>query len=237
MLKVLVFEDNIDELNTLQKYAKNFFDARNISYHIDYKSTFPDDLSCLSNYDIVFLDIRLGNQNGIFFGQKLTEVYPGIVTIITSKYSQYLIEGYKINARRYFLKPYTQELFNIEMDDVLSSNFFKQHYGFYDEQIAPYKIHYRDILYVEYSFHKSIIHFINDDMISCYYPLRYWIAKLSNKGFSQPYRSLIVNLSYIENFSNNENNIIMSNGDNIPISKHYKKQFFLEYMEYLHSAI
>ncbi len=50
MLKVLVFEDNIDELNTLQKYAKNFFDARNISYHIDYKSTFPDDLSCLSNY-------------------------------------------------------------------------------------------------------------------------------------------------------------------------------------------
>ena len=237
MLKVLVFEDNIDEINILQNYAKSFFDARNISYHMDYKNTFPEDLNCLSNYDIVFLDIQLGNQNGIIFGEKLTEAYPGIVTIITSKYSQYLIEGYKINARRYFLKPYTQELFNIEMDDVLSSNFFKQHYGFYDEQIAPYKIHYRDILYVEYSFHKSIIHFIDDNIVSCYYPLKYWIAKLSDKGFSQPYRSFIVNLSYIENFSSGENNIIMSNGDRIPISKYYKKQFFLEYMEYLHTAI
>lgn len=70
MLKVLVFEDNINEINTLQKYAKIYFDARNISYQMDYKSTFPEDLNCLSNYDIMFLDIQLGNQNGIIFGKK-----------------------------------------------------------------------------------------------------------------------------------------------------------------------
>lgn len=237
MLRVLIFEDSVEEANILQEYAQYFFNTRKISFHLDFQNVFPENLDYISDYDIIFLDVELGNQNGINFGRRLTELYPEVIIIITSQYPQYLIEGYRINARRYFLKPYSQELFNIEMDDVLSSNYFKQHYGFYDECIAPFKIHYRDILYIEYYAHKSIIHFIDDKKISCYYPLKYWNDKLHDKGFSQPYKSFIVNLAYIEAFSEDKKNMTMSNSDVLPISKHYKRQFFLEYREYLHTVI
>lgn len=237
MLKVLVFEDHADEVQILSEYAKHFFETRHISYDLDFRSAFPDDLDLISGYDIIFLDIELGEQNGISFGKKLTEQYPEMVTIITSQYSQYLIEGYKINARRYFLKPYSQDFFNAEMDDVLSSTYFKQHYGFYDDHIAPFKIHYRDILYVEYALHKSVIHLSGSKVISCRYPLKYWHDKLSGKGFSQPYKSFIVNLAHIDDLTENKKEIIMGSGDAIPLSKHYKKQFLFDYTEYLHTAI
>lgn len=70
-----------------------------------------------------FLDIQLNHENGIDIGLKLKHIYHDCRIIIISNYMKYALEGYKIHADRYFLKPITQELFNIEMENIIKNHF------------------------------------------------------------------------------------------------------------------
>ena len=56
-------------------------------------------------YDFIFLDIQLENINGIDFARRVREKNRDSIIVITSNYQKYLIEGYTIEAQRYFLKP------------------------------------------------------------------------------------------------------------------------------------
>lgn len=73
----------------------------------------------IKNYDLLFLDIKLNDENGIDIGLKLQSQDHDCRIIITTNYSKYAIDGYKINADRYFIKPISQKEFDIEMDTII----------------------------------------------------------------------------------------------------------------------
>ena len=58
--------------------------------------------------------------------------------IITSRYKKYLIDGYRIRADQYFLKPIQEVVFNTEMEDELYL-FQIKYSGFYDENLSKQK--------------------------------------------------------------------------------------------------
>lgn len=235
MLKIAVFEDDESELKFLLDYSYDFFSYRNINYKIDCFNEFKEDYDFLFSYDIIFLDIEVGNKNGIDYGYQIRKKYPDLIIIIISKHPQYLVEGYRIDAKRYMLKPLSRKLFNIEMDSVLKSSSFKQQFGFYDKNIATFKIHYCEILYVESIGRKTFLHLINDKVIQTTYPLKKWLTLLDDKGFSQVYKSFIVNLSYIDEIKDNE--LCLSNDVYIPVSRYYKEKFKKDYYLHLRTAL
>lgn len=53
--------------------------------------------------DAVFTDINMPDLSGLDFARSLTDVP---ILVFTTAYSQYAIEGYKVNAIDYLLKPY-----------------------------------------------------------------------------------------------------------------------------------
>lgn len=237
MLNIIVFEDNEHEFQVLHKCLVEFFSRKSIEYKIDFRNTFPSDISDMLYYDIMFIDIELNEQSGIEFGYKLRQKYPDILIIITSSHPQYLIDGYKIDAKRYILKPIDKQLFDIEMEDVLSSSFFKQHFGFYDSNIAPYKIHYSEIMYVEFLDRKTHVHLLNGNILICTYTLKQWSTILNNKGFAQSHKSFIVNLYHISGFASDDKEIILSNDEKIPLSRHFKKVFQEDYYSHIHTLL
>jgi len=149
MLNVLIIDDDLKDSKDLEMLCIHYFNKRNIDHKISIELKLNENLDIFSNVDILFLDVEIGNDNGIEFSKKLRKVYPELMIIITSKYSQYLIDGYSIDAKRYFLKPIDENIFNEEMENVLGAT-FQKYMGFYDSKIAPYKIHYDKILYVEF---------------------------------------------------------------------------------------
>ena len=79
--------------------------------------------------------------------------------------------------------------------------------------------------------------FVNNIEKKTTYPLKHWIEKLSNKGFGQPYKSFLVNLDYVSGFSSDGKDIIMNNGEKIPLSKNFKKSFTNQYFANLHNIL
>ena len=104
MLNVLIIDDDLKDSKDLEKLCIYYFNKRNIDYKINIELKLNENLDTFSNVDILFLDVEIGNNNGIEFSKKLRKVYPELIIIITSKYSQYLIDGYSIDAKRYFLR-------------------------------------------------------------------------------------------------------------------------------------
>ena len=60
--------------------------------------------------DAVFTDINMPDLSGIDFARSLTNVP---ILVFTTAYSQYAIEGYKVNAIDYLLKPYGMPEFQV----------------------------------------------------------------------------------------------------------------------------
>lgn len=54
---------------------------------------------------------------------------------------------------------------------------------------------------------------------------------VNNSNFSQTHKSFIVNLKHILTFDNND--LKMSNGDMVPISRHYKDDLLNKYLSEL----
>ena len=132
MIKILICEDIERDKLHLHQLLDSFLLTNKISYKIDYLENFDVGTNLFLEYDLIFLDIELGDYNGIEIASKIRTYNRSSIIIITSSFKKYLIDGYKIEAKRYLIKPIDEKVFNIEMQSVLSTS-FKQQYGFFDK--------------------------------------------------------------------------------------------------------
>lgn len=230
-MRILIFEDNQNDLDDLLKNINTFFSATEIKYDV---KTCMDPKYVLDNhfnYDMLFLDIEVAEESGIDIGCEIRKKNHDIRIIFVTNYSKYLIDGYKAQASRYFVKPIQQEGFELELKNVIS-DYLEEYNGFYDKTISINKIYFNKIVYIEFIKRKTSIHFMSGEVITTNYPLKYWVETLFSHDFAQPYKSFIVNLKHISGFTKNE--VIMDNEEVLPISRFYKQDFETRYIDYLH---
>lgn len=231
-MRILIIEDNDRDLKNLIKNIDLFFKYRSCTYEIEVYQNNQNLLESLKSYDLIFLDVELGDENGIEVAMKIREVNQDIRIIITSNHIKYSIEGYKVQANRYFVKPIKQDDFDIELNNVLS-RYLQDFKGFIDERISKQKIYYNTILYIEIVGRKTQINFLNGDVLISPYSIKKWLNDLHNLPFVQIHKSFIINLNHTRSFMNKE--VFMVHGDPLPLSRHYKSEFVKAYMCNLHS--
>lgn len=233
-MNLIVYEDDEKDYKILETCIDNLFQMEDIQYNLYRCKDKKDLFKHLDICDILFLDIELNEQNGIEIGKETRKENATCTIVIVSNYSKYLIDGYKIHAERYLLKPLEQKVFDVEMKNILHQ-YFQTRYGFRDKKISSHKILYKDIIYIESVDHKTAFHFVNRKIIYCTYPLSHWKKIVPNQIFAQPYRCYLVNLMYV--YDCNDEEIILTNNEKIPISRLYKKTFFDIYLKRLHFTV
>lgn len=107
-----------------------------------------------SQIDLIFLDIQMPELSGIEFASilpKQTKI------IFTTAFSQYAIEGYKVNALDYLLKPISYDAFFKSANKALlwhteqskQSVFTKDRFVFIKSDYKLVKVCFDDILFIE----------------------------------------------------------------------------------------
>ena len=63
----------------------------------------------LNQYDIIFLDINLMDENGIELGSKIQKMNNPPAIIFATAHDQYAVQAFELSATDYILKPFGQE--------------------------------------------------------------------------------------------------------------------------------
>lgn len=181
------------------------------------------------NIDIIYLDIEMPQINGIEFAKI---VPPSCHIIFTTAYDRYAVQGFRVNAIDYLLKPVSYDEFleatnraikTIEAEKSASIPVKQREFLLVKSEYRLIQIRISDILYIEglkdyikiYMAHqqKAILTLMSMKGIE---------QALPSGKFMRVHRSYIVNTSQISII---ERNHLIIAGNTIPVSESYRQQF------------
>lgn len=227
MIEVVICDDDKLENARTKTCIQNLLKSKNLDANI--KAIYNTDfiLDICENVDFLFLDMEIGELNGISVGEALRKNKNDCHIIITSKYQKYLLDGYTIKPDRYLLKPYSQTQFNQLMNPIIDEYLEENRY-LIDDKLPGVKVRVQDIYYLEYERKHTYI-FLEHHKIKTPYSLSYWNDKLKNESFSQCYKSIIVNVKKIKYLDKQD--VYLENESKLPVSRFYKKQFEKDWLQ------
>jgi len=185
--------------------------------------------------DAIFCDINMPDLSGMDFVRQLPA--PPLV-VFTTAYSEYAIEGYKVNAVDYLLKPFgmndflraamkVQEQYNLRHQNspAMQSSPVDRQDGtiFVKTDYRVVRIAIAEIRYVEAMSEYLKIHLEGQKPIITLLSMKKMEEYLPAAQFMRIHRSYIVNLTKIQEV--NKNRIILDPETYLPLGDLYKEQF------------
>ena len=218
MIKIAICDDNEKDITITNEIVKKFFESSNIDFEIRLFTSARDLLNNAASYQMIFLDIELKDANGIEIAKHINHMNYEYKLFLVSGHTEYLKDGYKVKAERYFTKPIDYNEFKIDMQEVIQ-DYIRNSSFILDPKVVKQKIYIKDILYVEILARKTYLHTKNKTYITPY-TLSYWKDVLQPYCFSQSHKAFYVNLQNVEDYNHQE--IYMNQQQStIPLSRFY----------------
>lgn len=192
--------------------------------------------------DLIFVDINMPDLNGVDFVRALTD---RPMVIFTTAYSEYAIEGFKLDAVDYLLKPFSfadfsrsaakahslYELRNNRRTEPESTPEALPKDKEYISVKADYKVslvRIDDIVYLESEGEYVRMHLVDGTTITTLFRLKNMEVALPSDRFMRVHRSYIVNLRRIRSYV--KGRVYLNDEEYVPIGENYK-EIFQEYIE------
>ena len=192
--------------------------------------------------DLLFVDINMPDMNGIDF---VRSIDTGHFIVFTTAHPEFALEGFKLNAIDYLLKPFSYEEFMKASQKVISlvdlverchaaeSAIAQNEAEASDMEVISVKADYKtqlvkvaDIVYLESAGEYVRLHIEGSSTITTLFRLKNMETTLPAESFLRVHRSYIVNLKRIASYT--KGRIFLDNGEYIPLGENYKERF-LEY--------
>ena len=166
------------------------------------------------DYDILLLDIEMGNMDGITMARRLRRENDTVQIVFITGYSDYIAEGYEVDALHYLMKPTGRDkLFSVldRAAEKLKKNekVLTLETGGETIRIPVYQIRYADVQGNYVTIHASVD-------VTVKMTLRELASELDDR-FYRAGRSLIINLTRISRVTKTE--IRLSDGTALPLPR------------------
>lgn len=187
-------------------------------------------------FDIYFLDIQMEKQNGIEIAGKLRERDEESVIVFITGAKEYVFQAFDVGALHYLLKPVEDEKLQEVLDrakkELEKRQNRKDRQIFIKTRKKNITLNVSDILYFENEMRKIAAHTVRGEV--SFYGVMAEMEREVGAGFFRCHRGYLVNLSYVAEYS--MENITLSNGEKIYLSKDRYHDFVKQYMRYLRNG-
>lgn len=183
--------------------------------------------------DLIYLDIHMPKMSGIDFLRSLK--HPPL-TILTTAYSNYALEGYTLDVIDYLVKPITFERFLKASQKALEFSLLKSRaensrvpavdYFFVRCDRKFEKVFFQDVSYVEAMQNYAVIHVGERKLIS-YITLTSLESQLPKDRFLKVHKSFLISVPHVKAIEKDE--IILEHA-RIPISRALREQVVQQIM-------
>lgn len=188
-----------------------------------------EDNSC----DLLLLDIEMNGTNGMQLAKKLRSRGDMLPIVFITGYSDYISEGYDVEALHYLLKPISKEKLYGVLDKYVEKHAVTADELLIETTAGVTHISVDRIIYIEAFGRKTAVHLSDDTIIDCTMSISKFSAMQVN-GFVSSHRSYIVNLRYVRTIEKTA--LILDSGEEIPLSRRLYSEVNRRFIEfYTHS--
>ncbi len=231
MLTCYIIDDEPSAINVLTDYVKK-------TPFLDLIGSANNPLDALQeirekNIDLVFLDIQMPNITGLDF-KKMLPVSTNVM--FTTAYSEYAVEGFKLEALDYLVKPISFERFLNAAQRGLNNSTStsaqwkpaesNDDYFFVKTEMKGkvIKINFKEIIYIE-GLKNYVTIYTETGKVIAYLSFKQLEAKLPASSFMRVHKSYIIASTRIRAVDGNQ---ILLNDTTaaIPLGETYRKSFF-----------
>ena len=192
--------------------------------------------------DCILLDIQMPRMDGFAMLDHLTDIACEIIFV--TAHNEYAIKAFKYAAFDYLLKPIDpkdlEEVFKRLQARMLQPNSSKRFSLLksimHQPHLSPAKITISsaegitvvtiaEIVYLQAEGPYSFFYLSTGEKLVASVNLQKYEELLAEHHFFRTHHSYLVNLNHIRKYNKAENNILLSNGHNIDVSKRKKEEF------------
>ena len=188
--------------------------------------------------DLIFVDINMPDLSGVEFVRSLVD---RPMVIFTTAYSEYAVEGFKLDAVDYLLKPFSFADFSRSAEKANSLYELRHNQRAGEPEATPealpkdkeyisvkadYKVSLvkiSDIVHLESEGEYVRMHLADGTTITTLFRLKNMEAALPSDMFMRVHRSYIVNLRCIKGYVRGR--VFLSDTEYVPIGENYKESF------------
>ncbi len=237
MLKVLIIEDELNAVTTLQSYIGKYLEEVTV---VGVANSKTEGISLIANteFDLVLLDINLGDGTGF----EVLEQSAGkkFHTIFTTAYDEFAIKAFKYSALDYLLKPINpQEFIDAVARVKVLEKGTQQAQLKYASGIAASgevdkivvnssnEIHFiriDEILRLESYSNYTDIYLVDGQRITSTKTLKHYENMLSESNFFRIHQKHLVHIKYIKKYLKEDGGyVLLSDASKLEVSRRKKE--------------
>ena len=226
MIKIAVCDDEVSAVQDLSNKIKLFMDSKGLEYAL---SKFFSGESLLTDitiqnvhFDAVFLDIRMNQMNGMETAKEIRKANNKTIIIFVTALKEYVFDAFEVNAANYLVKPIEdQKLYRTLEKLVTSVSLIADCFLTIHKNGEIKKIPFTDIMYCEVVNHRVFLY--EQNSTHEYESKIDDLEKELTDDFFRCHRSYIVNLKYVDSYS--DGFAYLPSGEKIPIATRRQQDF------------
>ena len=225
MLNIAIVDDDnnicVELENILMEYLKKYY----LKFNIDIFYTGQEFIKYLDNentYDIIFLDIEIGNLTGVDIGKYIRKTLDNRNTkiIYISSFNKYAMELFDLKPTNFLIKPLNKNKIIEVLKDILKDIELQSNEFIFKVKYDTFRIKYKNILYFESVKLSKNIKIVTIDGTYIFRETLSNIEEILKKNnFIKISKSILVNFHNITVFKPVELEIILVNNEVLPLSK------------------
>ena len=223
MINIAICDDNLDSTLTMQKILENEILKQDINAKIIIATDNQEDIIIPikeKKIDILFLDVEFDNSqiNGIEFAKKLRKYNKDFYLIFLSAHQRFVYPSLVTKVFDYLVKPTNIDNIKELISRIKDEFECKKEAFIYINKWE--EIRTDDILYIEKSVNKTIIHTENDT-----YTCSKTLEKIEDNlpdNFIRCYRSYVINKDKIVSINTKNKSVTLKNNIICPINNKFQ---------------
>ena len=232
MYNVAICDDIEEERLQAAEYAGRFFEREGIEVHIDTYAAGRELLESGRKYDLYLLDVLMPGMSGIDAAQALAEDKDHPVVVFITSSLESAVEGYRVEAAGFILKPVEEESFWSTMERVVRRRLgVKKAVLSLVHNRVNVELPLERLAWFENRLHRVFVKLTDGEVLSVNQKLSELQLVLEpHSQFLRCHQSYLVNLDYVDKLE--DSCFYMRDGQMIPISRNFYKQSKNAYYHY-----
>ena len=249
MIKCIAIDDEPLALRQIEKYISRVSDLQLVA--LCHSAAAAEQAMQTEAVDLLFVDVNMPDKSGVEF---VSELQNPPMIIFTTAYSEYAIDGFRLDAVDYLLKPFAFADFERAVEKVRSLVELRELRDGKDTSVAEaepvqesakndcisikadYKVslvRYDEIIHIESVGEYVRLHLTSGRRIMSLLRLKNIESALPTERFMRVHRSYIVNLQHVTGYARGR--VYLDSGEYVPISVNYRDTF-RDYVESMHPS-